>query len=50
MNPNGDEPLLTGLRVLDLSQGLAGPYCGAILQQQGAEVVKVEPPGGDWPR
>ncbi|MES2415542.1 MAG: CoA transferase [Pseudomonadota bacterium] len=45
-----DEPLLQGLRVLDLSQGIAGPYCGDILQQQGAEVVKVEPPTGDWAR
>ena len=45
-----DEPLLHGLRVLDLSQGIAGPYCGDILQQQGAEVIKVEPPAGDWAR
>ena len=39
-----------GLRVLDLSQGIAGPYCGQILWQQGADVVKVEPPDGDWGR
>lgn len=38
------------LRVLDLSQGLAGPYCGMLLAQYGAEVVKLEPPGGDWAR
>ena len=42
--------LLEGLRVLDLSQGIAGPYCGDILRQQGAEVIKVEPPAGDWAR
>lgn len=38
------------LRVLDLSQGLAGPYCGMLLAHYGAEVVKLEPPGGDWAR
>ncbi|MES2910309.1 MAG: CoA transferase [Pseudomonadota bacterium] len=50
MHPSSDEPLFHGLRVLDLSQGIAGPYCGDILQQQGAEVIKVEPPAGDWAR
>ncbi|MFH0295729.1 CoA transferase [Bradyrhizobium sp. 31Argb] len=39
-----------GLRVLDVSQGFAGPYCGAILARGGASVVKVEPPSGDWAR
>ena len=39
-----------GLRVLDMSQGVAGPYCAALLGLQGADVVKVEPPGGDWIR
>jgi crotonobetainyl-CoA:carnitine CoA-transferase CaiB-like acyl-CoA transferase len=38
------------LRVLDLSQGLAGPYCGMLLAHYGADVVKLEPPGGDWSR
>lgn len=39
-----------GLKVLDLSQGIAGPYCGEILLQNGAEVIKVESPAGDWGR
>lgn len=39
-----------GLRVLDASQGLAGPYCGMLLAQHGADVVKLEPLEGDWSR
>ncbi|HWN53779.1 MAG TPA: CoA transferase, partial [Methylomirabilota bacterium] len=39
-----------GVRVLDLSQGIAGPYAGMLLAQHGAEVIKVEPPDGDWSR
>ena len=38
---------LTGLRVLDLSQYIPGPYAALMLADMGAEVVKVEPPGGD---
>ncbi|WP_416401214.1 CaiB/BaiF CoA transferase family protein [Alicycliphilus denitrificans] len=45
-----DDLPLAGLRVLDLSQGIAGPYCGLVLRQQGAQVIKVEPPQGDWSR
>jgi crotonobetainyl-CoA:carnitine CoA-transferase CaiB-like acyl-CoA transferase len=39
-----------GLRVVDLTQGLAGPFCAMLMAQNGAEVVKVEPPEGDWSR
>lgn len=41
---------LDGLRVLDFGQGVAGPYSGQLLADQGARVVKVEPPRGDWAR
>jgi crotonobetainyl-CoA:carnitine CoA-transferase CaiB-like acyl-CoA transferase len=41
----------TGLKVVDLSQGVAGPYCAMLLAQHGANVIKVEPTGdGDWSR
>lgn len=41
---------LQGYTVLDLSQGVAGPYCAELLGHQGARVIKVEPPEGDWAR
>ncbi|HEV2357295.1 MAG TPA: CoA transferase [bacterium] len=41
---------LDGVRVLDLSQGAAGPICTMHLGDLGARVVKVEPPGGEWGR
>src|SRR5262249_15874490 len=38
---------LQGIRVVELSTGIAGPLAGMLLADYGAEVVKVEPPGGD---
>ena len=38
---------LAGLKVLDLSQGVAGPYCGLLLAATGADVLKLEPTAGD---
>ena len=48
-NPDYARPY-AGLKVLDLSQGIAGPYCGMLLAQYGADVTKVEPFSGDWGR
>ena len=39
-----------GLKVLDISQGVAGPHCGMLLASHGANVVKLEPLIGDWGR
>lgn len=41
---------LAGIKVLDLSQGAAGPTCAMHLGDMGADVLKVEPPGGEWGR
>src|SRR5947207_13247125 len=40
-------PVLDGVRVVEFSQLIAAPFCGLTLLDLGAEVIKVEAPGGD---
>ena len=49
LSPKHEAPY-RGLRVLDFGQGIASPYCAMLLGVYGADVIKVEPPEGDWSR
>src|SRR3954454_3858000 len=49
LSPTHEAPY-RGLRVLDFGQGIASPYCAMLLAVYGADVIKVEPPEGDWSR
>jgi formyl-CoA transferase len=43
-DPNSDGPL-AGLRVIEMGHLIAGPFCGQLLGDMGADIVKIEPPG-----
>ena len=43
-------PALNGIRVLELGHAIAAPHCAQILGDQGAQVIRIEPPGGDRTR
>ena len=45
-----DDLPYAGITVLDATQGVAGPHAGMLLAQHGADVIKLEPPEGDWGR
>src|SRR5471032_1152611 len=47
---DGSRGALDGVKVIDLSRVLGGPYCGQMMADHGAEVIKVEPPQGDETR
>jgi len=47
--PENDLPL-AGIQVLELAQGVAAPFCGKLLAEFGAQLIKVEPPTGDLTR
>ncbi len=49
LSPTHDAPY-RGLKVLDFGQGIASPYCAMLLAVYGADVIKIEPPEGDWSR
>jgi crotonobetainyl-CoA:carnitine CoA-transferase CaiB-like acyl-CoA transferase len=45
-----DRKILSKVRVVDMTEGVAGPYAATLLGDMGAQVVKIERPEGDWQR
>ncbi|WP_080745208.1 CaiB/BaiF CoA transferase family protein [Cupriavidus necator] len=43
-------PPLKGIKVIELTHLIAGPYCGQLLAEEGAQVIKIEPPSGELAR
>ena len=50
MTENKIDRPLSGIRVIGLEQYMSGPYCSMLLADAGAEVIKIERPGGDFAR
>jgi formyl-CoA transferase len=49
-HPHTTPPPLRGVKVVELTHLIAGPYCTQLLAEEGATVIKVEPPGGELTR